>query len=736
MARLKSRSLRSASKKSNAKNRKAQQKQKSVEDVVQSARKPTNYALKTALTFAPVTTKSIQSFAAQQRSINNWLKNSSPFRSTPGGTISAQERRITMNARSILGAMKTDIKKGHLLDFRNTNAALERALSGVSEEGFDSNYDAELDLNSNSDMGSSSYADSTDNIDIGALAASLLDGDTFMGVQEATTSATLEEIDNAAMMTTNAVMESAEYSSNRIVAGTNVAMSHMMQYQSQTNEILGNINENMVSLVNQMNSTTEFQEQTMSFYQNTEDTLNKMLELMKYTASYKEEDYSSEKEDKYDFLAGGHIDFKKLGNNIMEKSMLGMYTQMMVSSAAPVLSLFGIKVPDKLTGGFGGGDLKFNPIYEAIKKSPFMSVVNNINNQSVAALETIVDRINSKQFTTGIENLDAILGSVADLGVLQRENKFSFGGISRGETDKGIAHLTGATIDTIERYIPEYLANIEHDINTIAVGLRDGSIASSFQYLNPDATAYGAQLNYQRNIGKRTTQSGGSSASSGGLLGGLVGNRHQPQQRQLTPSQREKADRAQAEYNEWSRGLRDQQNAASAQNYAQLQALTNRSNVRHINFDERKFSTTAEIVQDFKEQAGMVTTQSFNNFFQGVMRLIGNKGTPAREENLKAFIRRYGGTKKNPALFNDALDELFQIVFDPSGLNGLRTDDHIIREVVDLQSTGLDVKGAYDYLMNQYIEFVNANKAYAKDIKELTSEVKKGYSPVLSQVIN
>ena len=124
-----------------------------------------------------------------------------------------------------------------------------------------------------------------------ALIDGLLDGDTFTATQQASTSATLDSIDNATGSITNATIGAAEYSSNRITAGVNIAVSHLAEQQIQTNEILTSINSNIASIVEHNNATADFQSQTLDFFQKTESSLNQLVELAKYTAGKEDKRY-------------------------------------------------------------------------------------------------------------------------------------------------------------------------------------------------------------------------------------------------------------------------------------------------------------------------------------------------------------------------------------------------------------------------------------------------------------
>ena len=218
---LKSKALKKASKAAS----KGSKGNKQIERVIAKAPKATKYGLKAAAnTFVPFYSKTAQSFAKQHRDLINWVRNSSPFK-IGQGNVPSGERRITNNAKTVLAAFKTDIKKGHLLDFRNTNAAFNKAIGGITEEGFDDNYDAEMMVNDSFDESS----DDTSNrgpANYDALIDGLLDGDTFTATQQASTSATLDSIDNATGSITNATIGAAEYSANRITAGFNIAVSH------------------------------------------------------------------------------------------------------------------------------------------------------------------------------------------------------------------------------------------------------------------------------------------------------------------------------------------------------------------------------------------------------------------------------------------------------------------------------------------------------------------------------
>ena len=461
---------------------------KEVDQIVAKAPKATHYGLKTAAhTFMPFYAKSAQSFAKQHRDLNNWLRNSSPFRSSPG-TVSANERRITSNAKSVLAAFKTDIKKGHLLDFRNTNAAFNKAIGGVMEEGFDDNYDAEMMVGD--DSGSSGDVASSEPTNYDALFADMLGNDTYVETQQAATSATLDAIDNATGAMADATIGAAEYSANRITAGVNVAIAHMADYQIQTNEILSEMNNNIASLVEQNNANYEFQSQTLEFFHKTEDSLNQLIELTKYSVGKSEDKYGGrDREDPYDFLAGGKFDFKKFSNNLWHNSQFGQLIGMTVGQLNPLLKFFGIDLSSKFGNSLGFADtMEFNPVKDFYEKSPLKKVIERVDEDLQTSMRVLFDKLATGKMHTGIDWADDLLNSLAQMGVFG-DAKLSKISRARGREfdNKKIGHLTEATVGVIETVIPDYLSRMELNLRDIATGLRDGSIASSFEILNPEA---------------------------------------------------------------------------------------------------------------------------------------------------------------------------------------------------------------------------------------------------------
>lgn len=461
---------------------------KKVDQIVANAPKATHYGLKTAAhTFMPFYAKSAQSFAKQHRDLTNWLRNSSPFRSSPG-TVSANERRITNNAKSVLAAFKTDLKKGHLLDFRNTNAAFNKAIGGVMEEGFDDNYDAEMMVGD--DSGSSGDTASAEPTNYDALFSDMLGNDTYVETQQAATSATLDAIDNATGAMADATIGAAEYSANRITAGVNVAIAHMADYQIQTNEILSEMNNNIASLVEQNNANYEFQSQTLEFFHKTEDSLNQLIELTKYSVGKSEDKYGGrDREDPYDFLAGGKFDFKKFSNNLWHNSQFGQLIGMMVGQWNPILQFFGIDLSSKFGNSLGFADtMEFNPIKDFYEKSPLKRIIDRVDEDLQTTTRVLFDKLATGKVQTGIGWFDDILSSFAQMGGFGEAKLSKISRVRGREFDnKKIGHLTEATVGIIETVIPDYLSRMELNLRDIATGLRDGSIASSFEILNPEA---------------------------------------------------------------------------------------------------------------------------------------------------------------------------------------------------------------------------------------------------------
>lgn len=484
---LKSKALKKASKaaKTGAKGN------RQVDRVVANAPKATKYGLKAAAnTFVPFYSKTAQSFAKQHRDLKNWVRNSSPFRSSQG-SVPANERRITNNAKTVLAAFKTDIKKGHLLDFRNTNAAFNKAIGGITEEGFDDNYDAEM-------MGNDAFGESSDSnvsnqgpADYDAMFSELLGNDTFIDTQQAATSATLDSIDNATGAVTDAVVGAADYTSNRITAGVNVAISHLAEYQVQTNEILTDMNNNLASLVELNNYASDFHNQALDFFQKTESSLNQLVELTKYSVGKTDERYRDRDEDPYDFLAGGKFDIKKYGK-MLWNSQAGTLVQGVIGQMNPILKLFGIDIGDKVSSLYRADEFEFKPIEHYYEKSPLKRIFDAINENTTSSIKMFFHRLAKGQFSTGIGWIDDLLRTFAQSGAF---GKAQYGNVKnayvKGYDNKNMAHLTEATVKTIENVIPDYLSGIEGYLRNIYEGIYDGSMASTFEFLNPEASVNG-----------------------------------------------------------------------------------------------------------------------------------------------------------------------------------------------------------------------------------------------------
>lgn len=486
---LKSKALKKASKAAS----KGSKGNKQIERVIAKTPKATKYGLKAAAnTFVPFYSKTAQSFAKQHRDLTNWVRNSSPFKSGQGNVPSG-ERRITNNAKTVLAAFKTDIKKGHLLDFRNTNAAFNKAIGGITEEGFDDNYDAEMMVNDSFDESSDGDTSNRGPANYDALIDGLLDGDTFTATQQASTSATLESIDNATGTMADVTVGAAEYASNRITASVNIAVSHLAEQQIQTNEILTSINSNIASIVEHNNATADFQSQTLDFFQKTESSLNQLVELAKYTAGKEDERYRGDYEDPYDFLAGGKFDIKKFGANLWKNSQLGQLGQAAIGQLNPLLKLFGIDIADKLVDPmFKKDSIEFNPVKHYFERSPIKRIIDNWNENIMTSAKMFFHRLATGKVQTGNGMFDDILDMLSQTGVFGNARYGRIKGIySNGYDTKEMAHLTEATVKTIENVIPDYLSGIEGYLRNIYEGIYDGSMASTFEILNPEASAFG-----------------------------------------------------------------------------------------------------------------------------------------------------------------------------------------------------------------------------------------------------
>ena len=273
---------------------KNQTKSSSADEIAKNAKRAKTYAYNRASEYAPNIVNTVSSLHKDLRDIHQWLKNSSPFRSSPGN-VPATERKIGSYGKILLGSLKDDVTHGRLLTFAATNANLEKILGGLGDAEFDDTYDAVVDNYEESSGGNNKEIDDALNVLLGNVTE----------VEAATTEATIEAVGNAAnaMMETN--VRASEYVAKTIVSGHNIATSHMLEVQSKTNTHLQEISNKLETILESNAKTVSFQEQTFEFYSKTEATLNQLLDITKAQYDSMSEWQLSKSKEDYDFTRNG-----------------------------------------------------------------------------------------------------------------------------------------------------------------------------------------------------------------------------------------------------------------------------------------------------------------------------------------------------------------------------------------------------------------------------------------------
>lgn len=428
-----------------------------------------------AYTYMPYVANTVANFRQTIGDIDAWLRSSTPFRKSSGGRgVSPTERRISSIGSTLFEGLKKDVKEKRFVGFKHLNESIEELINGMHETGFDDNYDAE--------------ADDSDNYDSNVSAGSFdgLDADTYIEGQAVNAQVTVDAMSMATDALTNAQFSASDYSAKRIVAGTNSAISHVLKYQAASADILNTINQNLGSIIDQNSKIDSFHSQALDFFERTETTLNEMIDLMREQADPVEarsmQSYGKNDADT-DFITGG-FDPGKYIKHVWNNSSVGMGAQMALSSIAPYLKAVGIDVSKLITSVGTGPAEAVSPLKSLFEKTPLFRQLENINTQVEDLTRILFQRLNNNENFTNNEDLNKILRMMASVGLFGGDSvkRGNAGSLRLDNYDKGVARVTGKTLKSIEMVIPNYLSNIENDINALLTGFSSGAfVVGTFQ---------------------------------------------------------------------------------------------------------------------------------------------------------------------------------------------------------------------------------------------------------------
>ena len=428
-----------------------------------------------AYTYMPYVANTVANFRQTIGDIDAWLRSSTPFRKSSGGRgVSPTERRISSIGSTLFEGLKKDVKEKRFVGFKHLNESIEELINGMHETGFDDNYDAE--------------ADDSDNYDSNVSAGSFdgLDADTYIEGQAVNAQVTVDAMSMATDALTNAQFSASDYSAKRIVAGTNSAISHVLKYQAASADILNTINQNLGSIIDQNSKIDSFHSQALDFFERTETTLNEMIDLMREQADPVEarsmQSYGKNDTDS-DFITGG-FDPGKYIKHVWNNSSVGMGAQMALSSIAPYLKAVGIDVSKLITSVGTGPAEAVSPLKSLFEKTPLFRQLENINTQVEDLTRILFQRLNNNENFTNNDDLNKILRMMASVGLFGGDSvkRGNAGSLRLDNYDKGVARVTGKTLKSIEMVIPNYLSNIENDINALLTGFSSGAfVVGTFQ---------------------------------------------------------------------------------------------------------------------------------------------------------------------------------------------------------------------------------------------------------------
>lgn len=372
--------------------------------------------------------------------LRNWVKTSTPFRSSPGGNT--QEKKAYKVASNLVKAGFNDIKTGKLA-FDGLNTEIGKLLEGAT--------------------GGDSFDDWGDNESAFDFDASLTN-DTYLSGVEINTKANVEAIGQSTDILANTTAKGLDLLAKRNQVNSVIMTSRLAEQLIQGNRITTAINNNLMSLVEQNNEASSFRQQQQQFMENTEQNLNDIKEILNNMADMTSQMVPKERNrygsSKVDFISGG-FNIKEYGKHILNDSLLGTFAQLILPSAAPFLSLLGFDTSGIETFGMGGG-LKINPLAEIMKRTKTVKDLSKFSSRLENYTKMFLSNLNARNDMLGV--VSTFLGLGIDNPVTFRDRP-SMGSMKYGE---GIARWEMKDQRTLREVIPGYLSKIEANTSILA----------------------------------------------------------------------------------------------------------------------------------------------------------------------------------------------------------------------------------------------------------------------------
>lgn len=705
---------------------KNQTKSSSADEITKNAKRAKTYAYNRASEYAPNIVNTVSSLHKDLRDIHQWLKNSSPFRSSPGN-VPATERKIGSYGKILLGSLKDDVTHGRLLTFAATNANLEKILGGLGDAEFDDTYDAVVDNYEESSGYKSKEIDDALNVLLGNVTE----------VEAATTEATIEAVGNAANAMMETSVRASEYVAKTVVSGHNIATSHMLEVQSKTNTHLQEISNKLETILESNAKTVSFQEQTFEFYSKTEATLNQLLDVTKAQYDSMSEWQLSKFKEDYDFTRNG-FDFSKYRKYLWDKSLAGQMIQFTLGEYAPILKFLGINVPDS---AFGGGDIRIDPVKGLLNNTVISRQVVKFDKIFGVKLREMFNQLAEGKFTTGNESVDSLIELGRQFGLFGERQK----GIKLIDRDifssdlKNKAPITVKTLRAVEEFIPDYLSRIQADVNIIADGLVNGSFTSETSEDIQTQILEGINRLVELNTPSVPGETTSDRSQGNGIRRKASNSVHrvddmtappEPKVRNQktshsetsaqtsihTPSQSIPNDEISQTRNEKLKIVRDTRSKLKNQ-------FNSGSNVLYTNYESGKLVTGKNLGEDLINNITSRKDSAFNEIFKDISDLKGDNFTNETNSKLVEWVNKYG-TTSGGALPAKALTDLWKIVRGNSGK--VDYNDKVITEI----------EAAAAATQHAYLKFVQNRESYINSINYLVDDINSGASKYTQYISN
>lgn len=433
-------------------------------------------------------TKSINAF----NDLRNWVKNSTPFRSSPGGN--SQEKKFYKVASNLVKSGFNDIKTGKLA-FDGLNGEIGKLLEGAT--GGDEFDD---------------WGDSDNSFDYDAA----LNNDTYLSGVEITAKANVDAIGQSTDIIASTTAKGLDVLAKRNQLNSVIMTSKLAEQLMTGNKITNAINTNLMSIVEQNNEASAFREQQQRFMENTEQNLNDIKEILNNMADMTSRMVPKERNRNYgsgkiDFLSGG-FDIKEYGRHILENSLVGTFAQIALPMAAPYLSLLGFDTSGIESFGMGGG-IKINPLAEVLKRTRGFK---NLSKMS-SSMENY-----AKMFFANLGSRNDLLGVAATFLGLGTDNPVSFRSRpAMSRYDKGIARWDGKDQRALREVIPGYLSKIEANTSILAQQIANmhgnkylDAVAGNTRFFDEEDGVFKSYKNFAEDL-QSTLNNAATSAASG-----------------------------------------------------------------------------------------------------------------------------------------------------------------------------------------------------------------------------